>query len=66
MIDRPLDLVGRGVGRGVALAAAVLEVPNALLGADTGRPDPDVGRLAALPVVDVERVPAAGGGPVSS
>lgn len=62
MIDRALELAGRGVGRGVALAGTVLQVPNTLLGGAPGRPDPDVGRLGALPFDEARRLAAPDGG----
>lgn len=62
MIDRGLELAGHGVGRGAAALVAAWRVPGQILSAGSRRPDPDVGRLGALPFDEARHLPAPDGG----
>lgn len=62
MIDRGLELAGEGLGRGASVLAAAWRVPGQVLGGGGRRPDPDVGRLGALPFDEGRHLLAPDGG----
>lgn len=62
MIDRGIEAAGRGVGRATSVVTAALRVPGQILASAGRRPDPDVGRLGALPFDEGRHLPAPDGG----
>jgi pimeloyl-ACP methyl ester carboxylesterase len=62
VIDRGFEWAGRGAGRGAALAGAAWRLPGQILAAGARRPDPDVGRLGALPFDEARHLLAPDGG----
>lgn len=63
MIDRAAQLAGHGLGRGAALLTTALQVPSQVAAATARRiPDPDVGRLGALPFDEARHLEAPDGG----
>lgn len=62
MIERGVELVGQGAGRGAALLGSALSLPGHVLAGGGSRRDPDVGRLGPLPFDEARHLLATDGG----